>query len=179
MKKSQLMMPLAWLRRNAHQVSDERRGAGSMPAPCRIAQIVLAASSDSEPGELAVDSPVAPGWVLPRQLQDQRADLPVVAGSPGRRCGYGPAARNESSVPTTNRLGSHKDAAPPVARQQPGERREQDPISRAAVRPSNLPAKQDQLVPQDKDLDLVRSLRPATQHGQSEQLSQQPVQDKK
>ena len=34
-----------------------------------------------------MDSPVAAGWVLPCQLQDQRADLPVGCRPPGRRVG--------------------------------------------------------------------------------------------
>jgi hypothetical protein len=62
---------------------------------------------------------------------------------------------DKGSVPATNRLGPCEDAAPPVARQQPSKPREECPISRPAVRPSNLPAQHRQLVRQDKDLDLV------------------------
>jgi hypothetical protein len=42
-KKSQATIPLACARKNCCQVSDERRGAGSMPDRCRIDQTVLAA----------------------------------------------------------------------------------------------------------------------------------------
>ena len=43
LKKSQATIPLAWARRNALHVSDDRRGAGWMPACCKIDQTVLAA----------------------------------------------------------------------------------------------------------------------------------------
>ncbi len=46
------MIPLACARKNDRQVSDERRGAGSTPAFCRIAQTVLAASRASSPASL-------------------------------------------------------------------------------------------------------------------------------
>jgi hypothetical protein len=79
-------------------------------------------------------------------------------------------------MPAANRFGPYEDAAPPVARQSPGERREKCPVSWPAVRPSNLPAQHSQLVTQDKDLDLVRGLRPATQHDQPDEMPKQPIQ---
>jgi hypothetical protein len=48
-KKSQAIMPLACARKNAREVSDERRGAGSMSAFCRIVQTVLAARRTPSP----------------------------------------------------------------------------------------------------------------------------------
>ena len=45
-------------------------------------------------------------------------------------------ARDQRPVPTTDRLRPHEHAAPPVARKQPGKRRQEDPIGRPAVRPS-------------------------------------------
>ena len=68
------------------------------------------------------------------------------------------------AMPVTDRFGPDEDAAPPVARQQPGDRREEDSISRPAVGASNLPPQHRKLVAQDKDLNLVRGLRAATQH---------------
>jgi hypothetical protein len=79
-------------------------------------------------------------------------------------------------VPAPNCFGPHEDAAPPVARQQTSDRRKEDPINRAAVRPRNLPPEHRQLVAQDKDLDLDRGLRAAPQHDQPEEVPKQPVQ---
>ena len=103
-------------------------------------------------------------------------------GSPGRlpACPAAdqgrPTPRDQPPVPTTDRFGPYEDAAPPLARQQPSKRCEEGSISRSAVRPSNLPAQHRQLVPQDKDLNLVRGLRPATQHDQPDEVPEQPVQ---
>jgi hypothetical protein len=55
LKKSQATMPLAWARRNSRHVWFERRGAGSMPACCRIDQTVLAATR--------MPSPVSSPWI--------------------------------------------------------------------------------------------------------------------
>jgi hypothetical protein len=54
-KKSQAMIPLACARRNSRHVSDERRGAGSIPACCRIDQTVLAA--------IRTPSPASSPWI--------------------------------------------------------------------------------------------------------------------
>jgi hypothetical protein len=54
-KKSQAMIPLAWARKNCRHVSDDRRGAGSMPACRKIDQTVLAA--------IRTPSPVSSPWI--------------------------------------------------------------------------------------------------------------------
>jgi hypothetical protein len=151
-----------WCRLDAGLLQDRPDGAGG--------------ESDSEPGEFALDASVAPGRVLARHPQDQRADLRVGCRSARPPVRVRPTPPDEGPVPATNRFGPYEDAAPPVARQQPGQCREEDPISGPAVRPSNLPPQHRQLVPQDKNLDLVRGLRPATQHDQPEQVPKQPVQ---
>ncbi|HEY8732324.1 MAG TPA: hypothetical protein VIN69_10165 [Candidatus Limnocylindria bacterium] len=61
-------------------------------------------------------------------------------------------------MPAADRLRSHKHAPPPVTREQPDERREEDPIGRPAARPLDLPSQHSQLVAQHEDLDLVRGL---------------------
>jgi hypothetical protein len=69
-----------------------------------------------------------------------------------------PPTRDERPVPATDRLRSHKHAAPPVTRKHPDERREEDPIGRPAARPLDLPAQHRELVTQNEYLDLVRGL---------------------
>jgi hypothetical protein len=60
-------------------------------------------------------------------------------------------------------------------RQRPDQRRDEYPIGRPAARPRDLPPQYRQLVAQDKDLDLFRGLRAATQHRQHEEVPKQPV----
>jgi hypothetical protein len=55
LKKSQATIPLACARRNARHVSDDRRGAGSMPACWRIVHTVLAA--------IRIPSPESSPWM--------------------------------------------------------------------------------------------------------------------
>jgi beta-glucanase (GH16 family) len=54
-KKSQATIPLAWARRNSRHVSDDRRGAGSIPDCCRINHTVLAA--------IRTPSPASSPWI--------------------------------------------------------------------------------------------------------------------
>lgn len=61
-------------------------------------------------------------------------------------------------MPTTDRLGPHEHAAPPVTRKHSGKRGNDHPISWLATRSGHLPAKDRQLVTQDEYLDLVRGV---------------------
>ena len=51
-KKSQATIPLAWARRNCRHESDERRGAGSIPACRKIDQTVLGVTTQLAAGDL-------------------------------------------------------------------------------------------------------------------------------
>ena len=82
--------------RNCRQVGDARRGlesgGGQGPADGALADAV------AETDELALDAPVAPAWVLPGQLLDQRADLigNRLASRGGR---VGPFSLDKAAVP--------------------------------------------------------------------------------
>ena len=168
-------MPLAWLGRNAAS----SRMSGGVPDRCppaagssrrywprsglRVRRVRRGFGGSPSPG-----SP-APAAGSARGSPGQLLACPAAA----RIC---PTPRDQRAVPTTDRFGPDEDAAPPVARQQPGERGQEDSISRPAVRPSNLPAQHRELVTQEKDLNLVRGLRPATQHDQPDEMTEQPVQ---
>jgi hypothetical protein len=54
-KKSQATIPPPWARKNCRHVSDDRRGAGSIPDGCRIDQTVLAATR--------MPSPASSPWI--------------------------------------------------------------------------------------------------------------------
>ncbi len=86
-----------------------------------------------------------------------------------------PPAREQRPVPTTNRLRLHEHAAPPLTGKHPSQRGQEHPISRAAARPTHLPAKHCELVTQNEYLDLVRGVRSTPHHQASEEMSKQPV----
>jgi hypothetical protein len=81
-KKSHARIPAAWARRNSVQDSDDRPGAGSMPACLRIAHTVEAATVMPSRAEFAVDASVTPGRVLPSETDDRPSGF--VDGRPGR-----------------------------------------------------------------------------------------------
>jgi len=61
-------------------------------------------------------------------------------------------------MPTTNRPRLYEHAAPPLTRKHPRQRGQNHPISRAAARPTHLPAKHGEPVTQNEYLDLVRGV---------------------
>ena len=71
---------------------------------------------DTESGELALDPPVAPTRVLPRQPHDQRTDTSVGRGPARPPMRIRPTAREQRAVPATDRLRPHEHAAPPLTR---------------------------------------------------------------
>jgi hypothetical protein len=110
---------------------------------------------NAEAGEFALDPPVAPTRVLPRQPLNQRPHARVRCRSSRRPMRIRPTPRDQRPMPTTNRLGTHKYAAPPVARKHPNQRGQEHPVSRTAACPGHLPPQHRELVTQQKDLDLV------------------------
>jgi hypothetical protein len=149
-KKSQASSASAWKRRKLAQVEEVRSGAGSIPACCRIPN-GGGRDLDAEDEELAVDAPVAPAGILPRQARHQQADG-ADGARPARTAGAGPgrvAARQDVPVPVQHRLWTDQQPepakhVPPEAVQQRGQER---PIGRAEPRPglTKLPL-------QDRDL---------------------------
>ena len=85
-RKSTARIPSAWARRNCRQVGPERRGAGSMPAACRIFQTV--------DGAIVTPSFVSSPWMrrCPHSgfsfaRRTTRRVMPgPVGGRPGMRC---------------------------------------------------------------------------------------------
>src|SRR6266480_7394469 len=94
-RKSTARIPAAWACRNCRQVGPERRGAGSMPAACRISQTV--------DGATVTPSLVSSPWIrrCPHsgfsvaRRTTRRAIAGIVGGRPGLRrllVSYLPAA---------------------------------------------------------------------------------------
>ena len=70
-KKSHATIPAAWARRNVVHDSDDRPGAGSMPARLEDRPHGRRGDGDAEPGEFAVDAAVTPRRVLSSEADDQ------------------------------------------------------------------------------------------------------------
>jgi hypothetical protein len=84
-RKSTARIPAARMRRNWRQLEPEGRGAGSMPAACRISPDGGRRHGDAELHQLALDPAMAPQRILPRQAQYQSLDTRVAGGRPGLR----------------------------------------------------------------------------------------------
>jgi len=72
-------------------------------------------------------------------------------------------------MPAQQRLGPHHERLPRATRQHAAQPGEQQPVARRVQRPSNLPPQDRQLVPQHKDLELLRALAAPEQNHQLEQ----------
>ena len=81
-----------------------------------------------EPQELALDPLVTPGWVLPRQSNDQLLGLLVQRWPARLAVRVGPTAGHQAPVPAQQGLGLHKEARPAGSRQHPADRG-QRPVS--------------------------------------------------
>ena len=84
----------------------------------------------SQPRQLALDSPVPPGRILPRHPDDQRLDRgPRGRSSRLAPVGLVPLAGDEVTVPAQDRGGGDReDLRPPAAAHQPGQRRKPEPV---------------------------------------------------
>jgi hypothetical protein len=93
-------------------------------------------------------------------------------GSDQRTCPcprrVGPTPGDQVAVPAQYCLGCHREDRPPRAGQQPGQRRQQQPVPALVPwpghLPGHLPAQHRQLVPQHQELHLVPCVGSAEQH---------------
>jgi hypothetical protein len=77
-------------------------------------------------------------------------------------------AREEPPMPAQECLRPHYEGAPRATRKHPAGRRKQQAVALRELRPPDLPPQDRQLVPQDKDLHLLRAIAAPEQHGQRE-----------
>ncbi len=124
----------------------------------------------AELAQLALDAPMAPARVLPRQPEDEGLDLGrdgrAAAGVPPPEC---PLAPDQLAVPAQDRLGLEEEHIAvelvPRADGQPRERGGQDgqgqPLpAREAGRAGALALQQAHLVPQHEDLEVLVAVAP-------------------
>jgi hypothetical protein len=115
-------MPRAWAVRNCFHVGPVRRGAGVDPAVVQDLPDGGRRDLVAELDELALYSPVAPGRILRRHADHERADRGCggrPAGTP--LAGVVPFTCDEPSVPGEQRRRGHREhLTPAVPGDQPG-----------------------------------------------------------
>src|SRR6266542_3524076 len=167
-------MLAACARKNTGQLCSSRLGAGSIPAPFRIDQTVLAASLIPSP----TSSPwmrryPQPGFSRANCSTSSRSSA-AVGGRPGRR-GYVQRRATSSRCPRRSVAGVTNSDRFHAPRENTAERCQQRPISRRRLRTDDLALKHAQLMPQQQDLDLLLPLRSEPQHDKLEQPPQRAV----
>ena len=112
-KKSHARMPDAWAARSCRQAGAARRGAGPSPAAARIRRMVPSPIRYPSPAHLALDTPIPPARVLPRQQLHQRAHL-VRDRRSARRVRMGPFHPDQAPVPGQQGARGHDPMQPQV-----------------------------------------------------------------
>jgi len=179
-RKSQAMIACAWAVRNCRQVGPDRRGAGSMPAACRISHTVDPA--------ITCPSRASSPWILrwpqagfSRHPDDQHPDR-----GPGGRSswtapvGVIPFAGDKVPVPAQDRgRGDREDLRPPAAAHQPGQRRKPEPVGMIPPQPDvELAAQHLVLMAQHQQLGVLGQVRPDQHRHLAEQAPHQAVDDR-
>jgi hypothetical protein len=78
-------------------------------------------------------------------------------------------------MPAKQRRRAHEEGAPARAGQQSTRRRQEDPVARPQLPPTCLPAQHRQLMPQDHDLQLLKTLRARPQQHKLQQAAQRQI----
>ena len=79
-------------------------------------------------------------------------------------------------MPAQQRVRPHEEDVPAAPWQQPTHRGKQQPIVRLEARPTDLPAKDRQLVPKHENLQLLRTVTPSEENKQLQQPAYDDVQ---
>jgi Transposase, Mutator family len=119
----------------------------------------------AESGELTVDTPVSPRRVLPCETHDQLAGFGRGGGSaaPVR---VAPVVRDETSMPTQQRVGLHQKHRPAVTAEPTRERGEDRAVVGFEGRARHLTAQDRELMTQHEDLGILGTIPVAAQHQQ-------------
>lgn len=131
--------------------------------------------ANAELAQLAGDPQVAPARVLASEPDDQLAYVPADRRPAWVTARIGPAASDKPAMPRPERLRPHRERSPRVAGKHPAECREQDPVLGLEARPSDLAAKNRQLVVEHENLELLRSIPAAEEHDQLQKTADNEV----
>ena len=166
-------MPDAWAFRNCRHVADARRGAGppgggqdpaDRPLPHPVPQ----------PVHLALDAPVSPARVLPRQALHQRPHF-IRDRRASRRARIGPFSTDQATVPGQQGSRGHYPVQPQPTWQQPGQGGEHGTVSPVQPRAGDLTTKHHDLMPEDQDLRVLGSVTARQEHHPAEHPDHEEV----
>jgi hypothetical protein len=173
-------MPRACAVRNCLQVGPGRRGCwidpGVMKDLPHCGRRDLVAGLD----ELAVHAPVAPGGIIHRHADHERADRGC-RGRPSRTppARIIPSTCDQPPVPGEQRRRCHGEhLCPATPGDQPGQCRTPQPVARLVADPADLTAQHRVLMPQHQQLGVLGHLTPASHHQASEQAARKQADDR-
>ena len=178
--KSAARMPRAWAVRNCFQVGPVRRGAGSIPASCRICHTVEAAIGWPSLTSSPCTRRCPHVGIVRRHADHELADR----GCRGRPPGTPPArvvplAGDQPPVPGEQRRRGHREhLAPPPPGDQPRQCCEPQPVARLVADPADLAAQHRVLVPEHQELGILGYLTPGQHHQAAEQTAHKQVDDR-
>jgi hypothetical protein len=139
-KKSTARIARAWARRNSLHEGPVLRGAGGRPARLRIVRMVVAPIQTPKLSQLAPDADAFPPGVLPTEADDQIPDAGIERrAAESLPPSIGPLPPHQLAVPAKEGLRRDQEGGPPLPRQQPAGRREEDSIDPSEAKPSRLP----------------------------------------
>jgi hypothetical protein len=165
--------------RNCRQLGPDRRGAGSMPAACRISHTV--------DGATVPPSFVSSPWI--RRCPPQRILLRQADDKPGdaracRRASWLALLarvvflRRQSAVPGQQRRRCHgEDLGPAPAPYKPRQRGEPNPVGRLIAHPAGVPSQYRVLMPEHQQLSILRPVTAEHQDGHAEHPAREQVDD--
>jgi hypothetical protein len=143
-----------------------RRGAGSIPASCRICHTVEAAIGWPSLASSPCTRRCPHAGVICCHTDHERADR----SRRGRSSGTSavrviPLACDKPPVPgQERRRGQSEHLAPPAPGDQPGQRREPQPVTRLVAEPADLAAQHRVLVPEHQEFGILGYLTPGQHH---------------
>ena len=125
-----------------------------------------------------MDPPVAPGWILLRQPEDQRCGSLRDAGPTGLAGRVGPALGDKFPVPAQQRLWLNEEAPEPLAGEQSCESRQNRPVGRLQSRSMDLASKDAHLMAQQHDLDSEVRVPAKGDCDELEEAAERPVEER-
>src|ERR1019366_8545409 len=133
---------------------------------------------DAHGGELAVDPPVAPVWVLLRQPEDQRCGSFRDAGPTGPGVRVGPALGDKVPVPAQQGGWLNEEAPETLAGEPSCESRQNRPVGRLQGRSMDLASKDGHLMAQYHDLDSEVRVPATGEWDELEEAAERPVEER-
>ena len=178
--KSTARMPRAWTVRNCF--AGRARAAGRGADPGVVQDLPHRGGSDrvAELDELALHAPVPPGRVARRDADHELADR----GCRGRPPGTPPVrvipfACDQAPMPGEQRRRGHREhLTPPAPRDQPGQCRQPQPVSRLVADPADLAAQHRVLVSEHQEFGVLGHLTPGQHRQTAEQAAREQVHDR-